>query len=132
MRLLFEKEHLRLLHARPTLVTVALAQRFHIMGSCRIICAVTRACITCGCVAGQPHPQMLGQLPYDRLNPRMIFDKVGVEYLIMVKSSPIHRPMITKACMCIFVSFTVKAVDLKAVSKLTTAAFIACLCRLIA
>ena len=34
--------------------------------------------------------------------------------------------VITKAYLCIFVSFTVKAVHLEVVPELTTAAFIAC------
>ena len=51
---------------------------------------------------------------------------------IMVKSGPIRWPVITKAYMCIFLSFIVKTVHLEAVSELTTAAFITCLCRFIA
>ena len=132
-KLLIEKEHLRLLHAGPTLVVVALAQKFHIMGSHRIISIVTRGCVTCRCMAGQPHPLLLGQLPRNKLNTGMVFDMVGVDYAgtIMVKNGPIHMPVITKAYMCVFMSFTVKAVHLEVVSKLTTAAFIACLCRFI-
>ena len=56
------------------------------------------------------------------MNPGMVFDKVhvGVDYAgpIMVISGPVHRPVITKAYMCVFVSFTVKAVHLEAVSEL--------------
>ena len=78
-RLLIEKEHLRLLYADPTLMVASLTQRFHIMGSHKIIHAVIHGCVTCKRVAGQPHPQLLGQLPRDRLNPRMVFDKVGVD-----------------------------------------------------
>ena len=37
MRFLVENEHLKPLHAGPTLVAVSLAQKYHIMGSCRII-----------------------------------------------------------------------------------------------
>ena len=64
----------------------------------------------------------------------MVFDKVGVDYAgpILVKSGLVCRPAITKVSMCVFVSFTVKAVQLEAVSELTTAAFIAFLRRFIA
>ena len=63
-----------------------------------------------------------------------MFDKLGVDYAgpIIVKSGPIRRPVIMKIYMCVFVSFSVKAVHLEVVSELTTAAFIACLCRFIA
>ena len=64
----------------------------------------------------------------------MVFDKVGVDYAgpMMIKSGSIRRPVIKKAFVCIFMSFTVKAVHLEAVSELTTTAFIACLHRFIA
>ena len=132
--LLIEKEHLGLLHAGPTLMAASLSQKFHIMGSRRIICAVTRSCVTCRRVAGQPCPLLLGQLPRDRLNPGMLFDKVEVNYAgpIMVKSGPVRRPVITKAYMCVFLSFTAKAVHLEAASELSTATFIACMRRFIA
>ena len=68
------------------------------------------------------------------MNPGMVFDKGGVDYAgpIMVKSGCVCRTVITKAYMCIFVSFTVKAVHLEAVSELITATFIVCSCRFIA
>ena len=101
------------------------------MVSRKIIRTVTRDCVTCRRVADQPFPLLLGQLqlPHDRLNPGMVFDKVEVDYArsIMVKSGPVHRPMITKAYMCVFASFAVKSVHLEAVSELTTTTFIACL-----
>ena len=64
----------------------------------------------------------------------MVLDKVGVDHAgpIMVKSGPVCRPVIAKAYMCIFVSFTVKTVHLEAVSELSTAAFIVCRHRIIA
>ena len=63
----------------------------------------------------------------------MVLNKVGVDYAwpIMVKSGSVCRSVITKAYMSVFVSFTVKAVHLEAVSELTTTAFIACLRRFI-
>ena len=68
-KLLIEKEQLRLLHAGPTIVATFLSQKFHIMGCRRIIRVLTRDCVTCRRVTGQPHPPLLGQLPRDRLNP---------------------------------------------------------------
>ena len=132
MRLLVEKEHLRLLHACATLVAASLAQWFHIMGSCMIIHTVTCGCITCKHVSDQPRPQLLGKIPCDRLNPGIVLDKVWVDYTgpILVKSDPVRRPVVTKASMCIFVSFILKAVHLEVVSELTTATFIACLAQI--
>ena len=44
----------------------------------------------------------------------------------------VHKPTIVKACVCVFVSLSVKAVHLELVSDLTTGAFIAMLRRFIA
>ena len=90
--LLVEKEHLRPLHAGPKLVAGSLAHKYQITGSRRIIHAVTHGCVTCKLVAGQPHPQLLGQLPPDKLNPGLVFDKLGEDYArpIMVKFGLVH------------------------------------------
>ena len=71
----------------------------------------------------------MGQLPRNRMNPEIVFDKVGVHYAgpKMVKSGPDHKSVITKAYMCVFVSFTLKAVHLEVVSELSTATFTPCL-----
>ena len=63
-----------------------------------------------------------------------MFDRLGIDYAgpILVKSGYVRKPLITKAYMCIFVSFTVKAVHLEPMSDLTSEAFIATLRRFIA
>ena len=79
---LVEKEHLRL-HTGPTLVAAPLAQKFHILGSHRIICAVMHGCISCRSVAGQPH---------NRLNPGLVFNKVWVDYTwLLTRTKKIHQ-----------------------------------------
>ena len=63
-----------------------------------------------------------------------MFNQVGIDYAgpIMVKSGSPRKPFITKVYVCVFVSFTVKAVHLEPVSALTTATFIATLRRFMA
>ena len=134
MRRIIEAEHHRLLHAGPTLVAVSLAGHFHIIGGRAAIRSITCSCITCQQVAGKPRPPLLGQLPTDRLDPGHVFDRVGVDYAgpIMVKSGSVRRPTRTKSYVCVFVSFTVKAVHLEPVTDLMTAAFLATLRRFVA
>ena len=95
---------------------------------------VTRRCVICRHVTEKPHPQLLFQLPADRLKPAPVFDKVGVDYAgpILVKSGYVLKPIITKAYVCVFVSFMMKAVHLKSVSNFTLEAFIATLSRFFA
>ena len=132
-RMLIEYEH-ELLQAGTTLVAASLARRFAIVGARRAVCDVTRRCAICSRVVGKPRPQLLGRLPADRLRPGPVFDKIGVDYAgpILVKSGYVRKPVITKAYVCVFISFTVKAVHLEPVSDLTSEAFIATLRRFIA
>lgn len=130
-KLVIRNEHTRLLHAGPVLVMASLSQRFHIIGARRAVRAITRNCVACRRIAGKPHPQLLGQLPRERLDPGLVFDQVGVDYAgpILTKSGSIRKPIISKGYICVFVSFSVKAVHIEPVTELTTAAFIAALRR---
>ena len=76
---------------------------------------------------------MMGQLPLERVTPGPVFEKVGVDYAgpFLVKYGMVRKPTLVKAYMCVFVSLTVKAVHLEAVSDLTSKAFIAALRRTI-
>ena len=132
--LLIRSEHLRLLHAGPTLVSTALTRRFHIVGMRKAVRSITRQCVTCRRLAAKPQSQLLGQLPLERVSPGAVFEKVGLDYAgpLLIKYGMVRRPVIVKAYVCVFVSLAVKAVHLEAVSDLTSEAFIAALRRFIA
>ena len=133
-KLLVRTEHLRLLHAGPTLVATSLHRRFHIIGSRVIIRAIVRECVVCRRTSARPRPQMLGQLPVDRLIPGPVFQHTGVDYAgpILIKRGSVRKPTLVKAYVCIFISLSVRAVHIELVSDLTTEAFIATLRRFIA
>ena len=133
-RLIIRTEHIRLLHASPTLLAASLSRCFHIVGGRKVVRSITRECTTCRRNSIKPQPQMLGQLPIERLTPGPVFDKVGVDYAgrVLLKLGHTRKPTIIKAYVCIFVSLTVKAVHLELVSDLTSDAFIATLRRFIA
>ena len=46
-KLIIRTEHVRLLHVGPTLLTASLKRLYHIIGGRKIICPITRECITC-------------------------------------------------------------------------------------
>ena len=133
-KLLIRTEHLRLLHAGPTLLTSSLCRHLHIIGCRKIVRSITRACTICRRNSAKPQPQMLGQLPIERTTPDSVFEKVGVDYAgpFYIKYGFVRKPTIVKAYACIFVSLSVKAVHLELVSDLTSEAFIACLRRFVA
>ncbi len=85
-------------------------------------------------ISAKPHPQMLGQLPIERVTPGSVFEKVGIDYAgpVSIEYGHVRKPTIVKAYICVFVSLSVKAVHLELVTDLTSDAFIACLRRFIA
>ena len=76
------------------------------------------------------------QLPRERVTPHPdhVFDHVGIDYAgpILLKVGHVRKPTLIKSYVCVFVSLTVKAVHLEAVSDLTTEAFISTLKRFVA
>ena len=132
--LIIRSEHLRLLHAGPTLLMASINNRYHILNCRKLIRSITRGCVTCRKLTTRPSPQMTGQLPIERLTPGPVFDKIGIDCAgpIQVKYAHMRKPVIVKAYVCLYVSLPVKAVHLEPVSDLTTDAFIASLRRFIA
>ena len=65
--------------------------------------------------------QLLGHLPSDRLKSGPVFDKVGLDYVgpVLVKPGYLRRSTVTRAYVCIFVTFAVKVVQLERLSNLT-------------
>ena len=136
-RLIICHEHLRLLHAGPMLLTASLNQRFYIIGVNRYVQSITLGCIVCRREAAKPQLQKMGKLPAERITPTYpgnVFATVGVDYAgpVKIKCSSVRKPTILKACICVFISMSVKAVHIEAVSDLTTEAFLACLRRFMA
>ena len=133
-KLLIRSEHLRIVHGGPLLVSASLSCNFHLVSGHRAICSVTRSCVTCRRRSAKPKPQMMGQLPVERITPDIVFSNVGVEYAgpVYLKQGSTRKPTLVKAYICVFVSLSVKAVHLEAVSDLTTESFLACLRRFIA
>ena len=72
--------------------------------------SVTRGCIVCRRISARPQPQMLGQLPIQRLTPGLVFDHVGVDYAgpVYIKYGFVRKPTIVKAyiCLCLSKLFT--------------------------
>ena len=107
----------------------SLCQRYHIVGGRQLARFVARECIVCHRISAKPRPQLLGQLPVERIAPGPVFEKVGVDYAgpVLIKYGHVRKPVVVKAYISVFVSLNVKAVHLELVSDLTTEAFIAAL-----
>ena len=130
-KLIIHFEHLRMLHAGPTLVCSSLSRRFHVIGLRKTVRSITRQCTTCRRQSTRPQPQVLGQLPLERVTPGAVFEKVGVDYAgpFLINYGMVRKTTTVKEYICVFVSLTVKAIHLEIVSDLTSEAFIATLRR---
>ena len=133
-KLIIRAEHIRLLHAGPTLVSSSLGRRFHIVGQRNAVRSITRACVVCRRTSARPQPQIMGQLPIERVTPGIVFENVGIDYAgpVYIKLGRVRKPTLVKAYICLFVAMSVKAVHLELISELTSAGFVACLRRFIA
>ena len=109
----------------------SLSRRYHVIGLHKAVRSTTQACVTCRRITVRPQPQMLGQLLIERVMPDSMFDQVGVDYAgpVYVKYGYTRKPTVIKSYICLFVSLSVKAVQLELVSDLSTDAFIASLRR---
>lgn len=79
----------------------------------------------------QAASQLMGSLPFDRVNEAKVFDVIGIDYCgpFSIKQSSLRRSIVTKGYVCVFVCFATKAIHLELVSDMTTPAFIAALKR---
>lgn len=81
----------------------------------------------------RPCPQLLRQLPAECVTPRLMFVKVGIDYAgpvyMYTKFGSKRQPVVSKSYICIFVSLSIKAVQLELVLDLTSEVFIATLRR---
>ena len=113
-KLLVKTEHVRLLHAGPTLLSASIGRRFHIVQLRKIVRSATQRCVKYRRHAVKPVPQMMGQLPLERITPGCVFERVGVDYAgpFIIKTGKSRKPTLVKSYACIFVSLAVKAVHI--------------------
>ena len=132
-KLLIRMEHVRLLHGGPTQVLTSLSSKYYIIGGYKSIRSITRQCTTCRRNNARTTSQLVGQLPKERVTPGPIFENVGVDYAgpLLLKVGRVRKPTVVKTYICLFVSMSVKAVHLEAVTDLSTRAFLAALKRFI-
>ena len=74
---IIQNKHLRLLHAGPTLLTSSLNYKYHIIGGQKSVRSITQSCLR---RSQKPRPQLMGQLPIERVTPDIVFENVGVDY----------------------------------------------------
>ncbi len=126
-------QHLISSHAGPTLLMSILARTYHIVSGKRLVRSCCRQCVICKRQAARPESQLMGQLPSQRLTPGPVFQTTGVDFAgpVYTKYGYVRRPVLVKTYICVFVSFSVRAVHLEPVSDLSAEAFLAALRRFV-
>nr|XP_037876794.1 uncharacterized protein LOC119630680 isoform X1 [Bombyx mori]XP_037876795.1 uncharacterized protein LOC119630680 isoform X1 [Bombyx mori] len=132
-KLLFQQEHLRLLHAGPQLLLYTVRESIWPIAGRDLARTTTRQCVKCRRISGKTFNPIMGSLPEQRVNPGFPFVSAAVDfagpYLITDRKG--RGCKITKCYLCLFVCLKYKCLHLEAVSELSKDAFILALRRFI-
>lgn len=79
-RLLFKREHIRLLHAGPQALLYSIRERYWPIRGKNIARKVVHNCVICFRNKPRAVSQLMGQLPADRVTPRRAFFTTGVDF----------------------------------------------------
>lgn len=133
-KLIFQMQHLKLVHAGPQLLLSHIRQTYWPLGGRNLSRFVVSKCLKCFRHKAQNVQPIMGQLPSSRTNLEFPFLDSYVDYAgpVLVANRKGRGCKLTKSYMCIFVCSAVKAVHLELVTDLTTEAYMAALNRFVA
>lgn len=132
-RLLFQQEHLRLLHAPPQLLLGSIREYVWVVAGRGLARSVWQQCVTCRRVSASTNAPLMAPLPSERVTPDFPFISVCVDFAgpFMITDRHGRGCKITKCYLAVFVCMRYKCIHLEAVSQLSTDAFILSLRRFI-
>lgn len=111
----------------------SLATKYWLINGIRELKKVIYKCMTCFKIKAKCAQQLMGSLPYDRVNFAKPFMKT--EWILfwpfLCETFSLKRLQHTKAYVCLFICFSTKAIHLELCSDLTTENFLACFKRFI-
>ena len=109
-KLIICSEQVQILHAGPTSPLSSLSQCFQMICMRNAIRSITtRQCVIFRRQTIKLSPQIMGQLPLERVTPGAVFKKVDVDYggPLYMKSGTIRRSVARKAMfVCLFLSLS--------------------------
>ena len=127
IHLLFNHMHICLGHCGPSLLLTSVGSRFHILGARRLSRTICSQCKVCRRAAPKPQPQLMGQIPEQRITPSPAFQTTGLDFAgpFTLKKGHTRKPVYITAYVCVFICFSTRAVHLEVISDQTTEAFLA-------
>lgn len=132
-KLLFESEHLRLLHGGPQLLLSAVREKYWPILGRNSAKSTVNKCVKCYRFNPTNVKPIMGDLPEGRLVPAQVFNIVGVDYAgpFPIKDRKGRGAKVTKCYVSLFVCFSTKALHLELVTDLSTECFILALRRFV-
>lgn len=125
-KLIFEREHLRYMHAGPQLLLSVIRDSIWPINGRRLARNTVHKCVTCRRHQGRAIHPIMGNLPVQRVTPDFPFKTVGVDFAgpfyILNKRGRGARTI--KAYLCLFICFRFKCLHLEAVSDLSKEGFL--------
>lgn len=131
--ILFQSEHIHLLHAPPQLLLSNIKDSWWPLGGTNLAKQVVRKCVTCTRMKGQTLTPIMGNLPAQRLEPGFPFMRCGVDYAgpVLVLNRRGRGAKLEKNYICVIVCFSTRAVYLDLVTSLSTDGYLLALKRFI-
>lgn len=132
-KLIFEHEHITLLHAGPQQLLFSLREKYWPISGRNFARKIVRDCVRCARFNSKPIQPIMGALPKLRVQANYPFHITGVDYAgpLKIKDKKGRGAKQSKCWLCLFICFCTRAVHLEIVSELTTDAFILTLRRFI-
>ncbi|XP_073956369.1 uncharacterized protein [Choristoneura fumiferana] len=132
--LIVANAHIKTLHGGISLMLGYLRSQYWILKAKALVRRHVQKCLVCARQSAAPKPQMMGDLPRERVTPTRPFLHSGVDFAgpFTTLISKGRGAKTIKTYVAIFICLSVKAIHLELVSDLTSEAFIAAFKRFVA
>lgn len=132
-KLLFQYEHVRLLHTGAQSLLNSIRQTFWPISGRNIARNTVRKCTRCFRFDPKTPKIIMADLPRSRFSMNFPFSISGTDYAgpFYIRNSYNRRAKLSKCYVCLFVCFSTRAIHLELVSDLTANAFIQALRRFV-
>lgn len=133
-KLIFQTQHVKLLHAGPQLLLANIRQNYWPIKGKNLAKSTVNNCLKCFRFKAKSSQPLMGQLPTNRTHLEFPFLHSSVDYAgpVLIADRKGRGCKLLKSYICIFVCQAVKAVHIELVTDLTKEAYMAALNRFIA
>lgn len=130
---IIREAHVLTIHGTKKIVGAYLRHKYHIVRAQEVIRKITNKCLICTRYKRKVQTQLMGSLPYPRVNEFRAFLNSGVDFAgpISLKAWKGRCNKMTKGYIAVFVCLSTKALHLEVVSELSSNGCMACFKRFV-